>query len=101
MTYKQYHWLKTFATGCRTLEDYITGCGGVAPVQVLADIWAVAHDPTFATLQGLSGMGNIKFSEAYGIKLRTIEDWRSHARMITPTFFDLLCADVITEKNKI
>lgn len=101
MTYKQYHRLKTFATECRTLEDYITGCGGVAPVQVLTDIWTVVRNPTFATLQGLSGMGNKEFSEEYGVKLRTVEDWKSHARMIPTTFFDMLCADVITEKNKI
>lgn len=101
MTYKEYKALRDDALSHATPEEYIARCGGTAPAQVLVDIWTVAHNPTFATLQGISGMGNKKFSDAYGIKLRTIEDWRSHTRMITQTFFDLLCADVITEKNKI
>lgn len=101
MTYRQFGALKQKALECATLNDYIATCGDSAPEGVLADIWTMAYDPTFVTLQKMSDMGNKQFSETYGIKLRTIEDWRSHARTISQTFFDLLCVDVITEKNKI
>lgn len=84
--HKEFQSLKDSALDCTTLENYILECGGGVPnefwdgndaaivTNVLTDIWTIAHDPTFVTLQTISGMGNKQFSEAYNIKLRTIED---------------------------
>lgn len=114
MTYRQYNDLRTSAMDCTALDDYIAECGGNVPaeflpedgdatiaVQVLTDIWTIAHDPHFTTLQKIAGLGNRAFAAQYGVSCRTVESWRAGKRNITQSYFDLLCADVITEKNRI
>lgn len=109
MTRQEFHRLRINASECNNFEEYAFEVGGSLPaeyytedgyadkaVSVLEIIWDLRDNYNFSAVRKASGLTQRSFSEAYGIPLRSIENWDASVSTPPPYLLDLLAADVIS-----
>lgn len=97
------HSLILNASECSDFVTFCAECGGALPehyddeksMDALAKIWAYHDAQTFKTVRILSGLSQKRYSDTYGIAVRTIEDWESGKRKPTEYLLELLLADIV------
>ena len=109
MTRQEFYRLRIDAAECDSFDEYVFEAGASLPgeyytedgiadkaVSALQIIWDLRENYNFAAIRKASGLTQKSFSVAYGIPLRTIEDWSTGSRTPPPYLLDLLAADIIS-----
>jgi hypothetical protein len=109
MTRQDFHRLRINATECNRFDEYVFEASGSLPgeyytedgiadkaVSVLEIIWGLRDNYNFSAVRKASGLTQRSFSEAYGIPLRSVENWDASVSTPPPYLLDLLAADVIS-----
>ena len=97
------HSLILNAAECENFELFCAECGGALPahyddekaISALSMIWTFHKSPTFRTVRALSDLSQKRYSDTYGISIRTVEDWESEKRKPTEYLLELLLADIL------
>lgn len=104
MTYAKFRTLRTQATMCTDLSDYIhqnitlvRGEFKENSTALLKAIWEFANSFDFPTLEKVSGTPNVFFTSKYGIHPNTVSQWKTGKRVPQDYLIDLLAADTLTE----
>lgn len=104
MTYIKFHILRTQATMCTDLSDYIhqnitlvQGEFKENSTRLLKAIWELAYDFTPACLLRVCSCTQAFFAAAYNIPIRTVENWATNRATVKDYFLDLLAADALSQ----
>lgn len=104
MTYIKFHILRTQATMCTDLSDYIhqnitlvQGEFKENSTRLLKAIWELAYDFTPACLLRVCSYTQAFFAAAYNIPIRTVENWATGQRKTQDYALDLLAADALSQ----
>lgn len=104
MTYIKFHILRTQATMCTDLSDYIhqnitlvQGEFKGNSTRLLKAIWELAYDFTPACLLRVCSYTQAFFAAAYNIPIRTVQDWCGHRMKCKDYTLDLLAADALSQ----
>lgn len=104
MTYAKFHLLRTQATMCTDLSDYIHQNTALVrgefeenSVRLLKAVWELANNFEFSTLVRVSEMPSVFFTSKYGIHPNTISQWKTGKRKPQDYLIELLAADTLSE----